>query len=359
MRAAADESVRQRKAASGHPHHHPLMYDGIWEATLSVPRYTAPGPHELFVHVRDRVGRHETATVADAYTVVNSTPDEEMPVLQSLTTSTSEVDVRQAAAPVEATIRLTDDLAGAETVFLCASHAFPTGEPSFRQAGPCSVMQMTAGTPVDATWEGTYVVPEGAPSGTWNLSIWVEDGAGNFANDFWFGPDELAAIGDNDEPRYRAIPGGAGVFSVTGVEQDANAPVLTSVVLSPTTVDTATGAVQVTADVTGTDVEGVTDVLLVISGWPGYPDDPDYPNSLQLAHVEDFELVSGTPTDGTWRATFVVAGGTPDGSYFLQVVLRDTSHFESWMSPGSGAVGPHPLTSDLAPAGNYFVVANS
>lgn len=147
---------------------------------------------------------------------------------------------------------------------------------------------------------------------------------------------------------------------MTGTAQDLNAPVLTSLTLSPPSVDTSAGAVQVTADIAGTDVEGMTGAGLFIAGYPGYPDHPDTADSLQVAWVQDFQLVSGTERDGVWRATFVVPGGTPDGSYFIQASLEDQAHTESWVSQDSGwTTDNHVLTPDLAPGGTLFVVANS
>jgi hypothetical protein len=56
----------------------------------------------------------------------------------------------------------------------------------------------------------------------------------------------------------------------------------------------------------------------------------------------------------------VVPGGTPDGSYFMQATLEDSSPFESWVSPDSGwTTNNHLLDLDLAPSGTLFVVANS
>ena len=334
--------------------------DGIWAATIRVPRYIAPGPRDVDVTVRDRVGRWSAPTISGAYTVIDTVADQEMPVLQSLSLDRTAVDVRAASQSITATVHVTDDLAGPTDLYLCPAHAFPTGTPSFRQAGGCEAMNQTSGDPRDSTWEATYVVPKGAPSGTWNFEVWISDAAGNFDNDFWFGPDELAAIGPTNEPRYRAIPDGGGVFTVQGTPQDLNAPVLTSLTLSPSTVDTTTGAVQVTADIAGTDIEGTTGAGLFIAGYPGYPDNPNWTDSIQVAWVQDFQLISGTPQDGVWRATFVVPGGTPNGSYFIQASLEDSSHFESWVSPDSGwTTDNHLLNLDLAPGGTLFVVANS
>jgi Ca2+-binding RTX toxin-like protein len=334
--------------------------DGVWATTIQVPRYITPGPRDVDVYVRDRVGRSTSATLTNAYTVLNTVSDQEMPVLQSMSLSTTAVDVRSASKPITATIHVTDDLAGATDLVLCPAHAFPSGTPKFRQAGACDSMEKTSGTPTDSTWKATYIVPKGAPSGTWNFQVWISDATGNAPNDFWFGPDELAAIEPTNEPRYRAIPDGGGTFAVQGTAQDLNAPALTSLNLNPSTVDTSTGAVQITADIAGTDIEGITGAGLFIHGYAGYPDNATWTDTVDVAWVQSFQLVRGTPQDGVWHATFVVPGGTPDGSYFIQVALQDSSHFESWVSPDSGwTTDSHLLTLELAPTGNHLVVVNS
>jgi Ca2+-binding RTX toxin-like protein len=334
--------------------------DGVWATTIEVPRFITPGARDVDVHVQDRVGRRTDETFTNAYTVLNEVSDQEMPVLQSMKLSTTAVDVRSLSRPITATIQVTDDLAGATDVYLCPAHAFPSGTPKFRQAGACEWMEQSSGTRTDSTWRATYLVPKGAPSGTWNFEVWISDAAGNAPNDFWLGPDGLAAIGRTSSPRYRAIPDGAGVFFVQGSAQDLNAPVLTSLTLNPSTVDTSTGAVQVTADIAGTDIEGITGAGLFIYGYPGYPDNPTWTDPINVAWVDSFQLRSGTPQDGVWHAGFVVPGGTPDGSYFIQVGLEDSLHFESWVSPDSGwTTDNHLLTPDLAPTGNRLTVVNS
>jgi Ca2+-binding RTX toxin-like protein len=334
--------------------------DGVWAATIRVPRFIAPGPRDVDVFVHDRVGRTAFPTRPNVYTVINTVVDRQMPVVRSLSLSTTAVDVRSAARPITATVHLTDDLAGAADLYLCPAHAFPTGTPSFRQAGSCVSMRQVSGVPTDSSWAATYLVPQAAPSGTWNFAVWVNDAAGNSPNDFWLGPDQLAALQPTSEPRYRAIPDGAGVFTVLGTAQDANAPVLKSLTLTPSVLDTSTGAVQVTADIAGTDLEGITGAGLFISGYAGYPDNPNWIDLVQIAWVTTFHLQSGTPQDGVWRATFVVPGGTPNGTYFIQAALEDSAHFESWVSPDSGwTTNNHLLTPELAPTGTHLVIANS
>ena len=182
---------------------------------------------------------------------------------------------------------------------LCEDHAFPSG--AFGRDGTCQPFKQTSGDPTDSTWEATFVVPEGATSGTWNFEVSISDAAGNLGNDLWFGPDRLAAMGPTIEPTYHAIPDDGGVFTVQGTPQDLNAPALTSLALSPCTVDTSTGAAQVTADIAGTDVEGITGADLYIAGWVGYPDHPGVESAKVTGTYVDPALSKVTVGDWAQR----------------------------------------------------------
>lgn len=333
--------------------------DGVWESTIRVPRFITEGWRDVNIDVKDRVGRWTSDSRANVYNVVNSVVDQEMPFLESLILDKDTVDVRSASKSITGTVRITDDLAGPWDVVLCPAHAFATGTPSFRQAGACVGMERVSGTRKDSTWTATYDVAKRAPSGTWNFEVWMQDASGNFGTDYWLGPDGLAAVDPADRSWYHAIPDGAGVFIVQGSPQDLNAPALTSVSLSPSGVDTSTGGVKVTAEVSATDLEGIKGAELYIGGYAGYPNNENWVDHLQIVWAQDFKLVSGTRKDGTWRTTFVVPGGTPDGTYFMSVALEDAGQWEAWVSPDSGwETDNQILTPGLAPTGNYFVVAN-
>lgn len=143
---------RQRGREAGSRH------DGVWAATITVPRYTAPGPRELDVSVRDRVGRWAYQSIDNAYTVRDAVVDHQMPVLRSISLSTTSVDVRAASRSITVSVRLTHDLAGATDVMVSPSHAYPDG--TFQTADDRYFMEQTSGSPTDATWETTYVIPE-------------------------------------------------------------------------------------------------------------------------------------------------------------------------------------------------------
>ena len=336
--------------------------DGVWAAYVNVPHGAAPGPRTVYIQVYDRVGRITDDTRSAGYTVVGSAADTQMPVITSVNLDSASYDVRTAARAVTTTVQMSDDLAGASSVYVCLAHAFPSGEPSFRQAGACEQMSMVSGSARNATWRASSTIARGAVGGTWNVEIRVADGSGNSSvEDRWFGPDGFASATEGySSPQYRAIPHGAGAFTVLGSDPDTHPPSLGSVRLSTSQVDTRTGAVEVTADIVAADVEGISDVGLTIDGYPGSTTTPDYNDRITLVSGLRITRVSGSAQNGVWRATFTIAGGTPDGTYAIGVFLQDSAHLESWVAENSGTSdGNHLLTDALAPTGTHFVVANS
>ncbi|MET0449286.1 MAG: calcium-binding protein [Aeromicrobium sp.] len=331
--------------------------DGVWRAGIRIARFSTPGPRALDLNARDRVGRWSSETRENVFTVVNSRVDREMPVLTSMRLSTTWVDARAAARPVTATITVTDDLAGPKDLTLCPTYAKVPGH-WFEGYGTCVAMRRVSGGPRSSTWTATATVPKGAVGGTWNMEVRINDAADNRPDDSWFGPDAWTALGSVDEPRYKQIPGGAGAFTVVGRAVNMHPPELTSVTLTPSTVDTSRGAVRITATMSGTDDEGITSANLSVSGPPAGATPGTFP-WVDVGYVSDFHLVRGTAKNGTWQGTFVVPGGTPDGAYWIQASFADRDNTTAWASPRSGWGTDGTLDNTPMPSTTELVVANS
>ncbi|MBD8606348.1 hypothetical protein IFT73_05730 [Aeromicrobium sp. CFBP 8757] len=328
--------------------------DGVWTGVVDVPRFSQPGPRSLSVYVRDRVGRSTYVERENVFSVVNNRVDQSMPVVTGLSLSATTIDVRSSSQPVTGSVTISDDLAGAKDVRMCLMRA-DTDSEGYYLATACAYMAQVSGGPQSSTWRGTATVPQGSVSGTWNVQILVDDAAEIRPTDVWNGPDAHRQR-DADDLSQHLIPGGAGAFSVLGVAQVSDPPRLTSVTLSPATVDTSRGAVRVTATMTGTDDEGITSTRLNIGGQVSPTGISGY---IDIANVTDFRLISGTPRDGTWQTTFVVPGGTPDGTYSIQAGFSDARRSTSWSSPGSSGGSDGSLDRTPLPSTTHFVVANS
>jgi Ca2+-binding RTX toxin-like protein len=322
--------------------------NGWWTTTVTVPQYALPGTRDLNAFLTDRVGRPGWQGFPEALTVVDLRPDLAAPVVRSMSVDPASVDVRAAARTVTATVRISDDRAGAETVYLCAAHLFAD---AYRQAAACENLQRTSGTALDGVWRGSYTVPRGAVSGDWNFQVWIDDASGNHPTQYYTGPDQVAWESANlAEPWGIPLPGGAGRFRVTG-SSDINAPVLRTVTLDPPTLDVTTTSKTVHLDIAVTDVEGVTGVGADVSAG-------DFPDHVDLGSSSDAVLISGTPKDGVWRLSIPVAQGTPPGSYELQLWVEDLTHWVSWFSPGSSHAQPgtNVLTPAQTPVGSVITV---
>ncbi|MDO9378323.1 MAG: calcium-binding protein [Nocardioidaceae bacterium] len=329
--------------------------DGIWKAEITVPANRRPGEQEVAARLQDRVGHPGATAPSRSFTVVNTVLDRESPVVRSLTLDRTTVDARTEQQFIWVTVRITDDLTGpTDDVLVCLSHASATGSPVFRRVGDCSQLSKVSGTVRDSTWRGAILIPEGADDGTWNTDLRVGDASGTHGSTTWWGPDSLAAQPAGST--LRALPGGAGAFRVVGTAVDTRAPRLTSVRMSPSTVDTTHGAKVVTVEVAGTDAEGITGVAFLVGGYSDRAGPDDW---LQIASIFSFDLVRGTRTNGVWRKTFVVPGGTPNGTYPIEARLQDKTHLESWTADGNGWGSAHTLDATTAPTGANLVVANS
>jgi Ca2+-binding RTX toxin-like protein len=348
VRVTDDTGVRQVQIGHVARLTRGTVRDGWWNATITIPQYSEPGLRAVDVSLTDRVGRSGQGFFPERITVVNSRPDRQPPVVRSMSVSPASVDVRAAAEEVTATMRITDDLAGVEGGYLCPAHLYAD---AFRQADACSSLERTSGTARDGLWTASYTVPRGAVGGQWNFQVWVEDASGNHPTQYYFGPDQLQWEAAHDvEPWGLPLPDGAGRFTVTG-SSDNNAPVLTSMTLSPPSVDVRTSSATVTVDLAATDLEGITSAGVSVAG----ETDQGW---IDLGSDSDPTLVSGTPEDGVWRLRLPIAQGTPPGTYRIQVWLEDVTHFTSWLSPGSSTYDSSQqlLTPEQAPTGSVLTV---
>lgn len=298
--------------------------DGWWSGTLVVPRYIEGGSMTVHVFLKDRVGRHSSPAFGNRLTVVSRNPDRSPPRVVDSWIGTTSVDVRTSTKTFPASVRIVDDVAGAKPwgTHLCPSHLFADG---FRQAGACEQLVLVSGTVRDGWWRAVMTVPARSASGTWNLSAWVEDDSTRWGLTFWDGPDLHAWQQANPPVTGVPLPGRGGRFTVQGVG-DTNAPVVSTVRISPSTVNGMAGPTRVTVDVAARDVEGISAVSLFARG-------QDSESGVDLA-VSEAQRVSGTARDGVWRFTVDVVQGTPPGTYYLQVVVEDLTHWVTFVSPG-------------------------
>lgn len=305
--------------------------DGWWKTTMTVPRWAVPGDYEVSATLRDRVGRWAGETFpARTVTVVDRNPDLDTPEVSLLTPSTtSKYDVRVAGQDVTVKVRATDAVSGVFYVDLCLYKP----QEGYYTNLPCSGAELVSGDRYDGVWKADVRIPRGSTGGDWNVGLDVLDRARRGQSpDHWFGPDLYRVWTDGGrttEPHVHALPDNRGRFAVIG-RHDSTAPRITGSSITPDTIDTFRGPQTVTVSIDAADAadEGVTGVGVSLHAATSDGSEPSFaPVSL--------DLVSGTATKGTWRATIEVPQGTPPGRYYLQVWVEDITHWRSYVSSGS------------------------
>lgn len=306
--------------------------DGWWEVDLTVPRGAPAGDYGFEGSARDAVGRSMQIRQG-VVKVADADPDTSVPVVEELATPASqlEIDVRASKQTVPVHARLTDAGTGIVSARACLWQ--PVEEGGFTPRG-CAALQRGSGTPYDGWWDGAIDVPAGAVGGDWNLVVYVADRARASLEIMYLGPDRYARSiepyrGINENP----LPGGVGRVHVVGVS-DSNPPVVTSLAMTPTSVDTVTGPAEVTFRVEATDVEGIDGISMLLR--PANAANGDGQAYLPLV---DFSLSSGTLQDGTWTGTLTIPQGFPPGEHYVAVSVWDGAHARTW------AAAHHPLAS--------------
>lgn len=305
--------------------------DGWWEDTFLIRRWTEPGSYSVLADLRDRVRRNSTHEVRDALEVANSTPDRDLPTVVQLIrpTVSTVVDVRTDARTVVIEARIQDTLSGvSDGNSFCLYKPVDGGYTNL----PCPTAVLVSGTRYDGVWRARIQIPRGETGGDWNVGIDARDRAHLHETRMWLGPDLWSYWtdgGSNPDPHLAELPDGAGRFSVLGTT-DSAAPRVTGVTISPSRIDTLPGPVKVDFEVTATDVpgEGVDAVGISIHGAENDRTGVDF-------EFLDLALTGGTDVDGTWTGSYWVPQGTPPGTYYLQVVVSDPTHYRSYFSPGS------------------------
>ena len=280
------------------------LHDGVWKCTATVPKGAAAGTWTMTqLNLRDFAGNQKVYTRAEliaagfptTLTVVNTAPPATPPALTGLSFSPDPVNVGASDAPVEITFTATAS-AGLREAY--ASITPTRGEAVASVDRSCSTTTRAGGTSTAGTWKCSIPIPRHAPGGTWQVSTWVADSAGNITA---YSSSQLAA---------RGLPGS---FQVVSPNEDVTAPALTGVSVDPATVSVANGAtfvrVTLTATDAGTGVSHGTTSLSPVSG---------------SGHGCSAEPVTGVPQQSaTIVCNIPIAAGAVEGKWSLDVYISD------------------------------------
>ena len=302
-------------------------HDGVWKCTATLPRGARAGTWAFAqINLVDQAHNQSIYTRAQllaagfptTLTVVNTAPPPAPPALTGLSFSPSPVNVGASDVPVEITFTATAEAGVRE------AYAFigPTrGQAVGVVDRSCSATTRAGGTSTSGTWKCSITIPRHAPGGTWQVSTWVADSAGNITS---YSPAQLAS---------RGLPGS---FQVVSPNEDVTAPSLTGVTLDPATVSVASGTAFVRVTLTATDAgTGVN------HGTPGLA--PPSGNGMGCSA----EPVTGVPQqNATIICHIPIAAGAVEGNWSLSVYISDAvGNSSSYTSEQLRALGfPYEVT---------------
>lgn len=270
--------------------------DHMLRGTLTLPRYSGAGRYELReLDVLDRAGNRTPNAYtgwpgdepAGSFEVVMTAEDDSPPVLESFDISDATVDTTAAEQEITFTAQVSEVGTGVDRVQVVLDPPAP-GE--FGDLRP--QMTRTSGSDEgESTWTGSFRVQRFVGSGTWDVSVAVSDRLGN-------GSSSTSA------------------FGVVSGPIDRTAPDTTTVTRSPRTIDVREHSDQVVVSVHGADAGSGVDHGRVFLD-PQYRADSGAPSA-------PLELVSGSSTEGVWRATLTAPRcGTAAGVLPIELDLTD------------------------------------
>ena len=300
--------------------------DAIYDISVIVPRYAQRGTWTVgALALKDPAGNQRSyyptqLTAAGYPTTFEQTgaDDTSGPVLQSMVISPSTIDTSSSNQTVKTRVHVTDDLSG-------------VGTPTINFSGPGGQFlagsgQRVSGTDTDAIYDISVIVPRYAQRGTWTVgALALKDPAGNQRSYY---PTQLTAAG------YPTT------FEQTGAD-DTSGPVLQSMVISPSTIDTSSSNQTVKTRVHVTDdLSGVGTPTINFSG----------PGGQFLAGSG--QRVSGTDTDAIYDISVIVPRYAQRGTWTVgALALKDPAGNQRSYYPTQLTAAGYPTTFDVADDG--------
>jgi hypothetical protein len=163
--------------------------DGIYEATVVIPRYAEAGEWNLDLWSRDKTGNagnysnntgpdyigyntFPAAISQKTISIASSLVDVAGPELTSLSVSKSSLIVSTDSQEVIVTANWKDELSGLQ------SCGFNFTSPSGNQS-VSGHFEKVYGTTSNGTYQGKFVIPPRVEGGEWNLELWAYDELNN------------------------------------------------------------------------------------------------------------------------------------------------------------------------------------
>lgn len=181
--------------------------NGVWQATLTMPRYSGGNWELTSVCLSDAVTNHVSLTstqlaamginpvLTDSSTPSDTTP----PTLTGLSFAPTVVDTSSSSQNVTVTLSASDDISGvffglfnSYYYYIEAEFESPSGNQYVSTEGIYSNPVPIAGTLLAGTWQLTAQWPQYSEQGTWNLNyLTLQDAVGNSV---FYSPTQLQAL---------------------------------------------------------------------------------------------------------------------------------------------------------------------
>ena len=326
--------------------------NGTYEGIVTVPAALAPDTWESVLSVQDASGKVryiDTIFGGEPFpgggsgqlTIQNTgAPDSTPPIVTSYTLTPGTVDVGMGAQDVTVDLAVTDDVSGLAGITIQFYNSALALQTSLTWSPSAGNLTRISGDELNGTYQGIITIPGYIAADTWDSTITVNDVLLNSRS------YDTILLG-------QPFPGGAtGKITVQNSGSvDAADPVLTSISLSPSTVDAGPGNQGVTVSLSATDdVAGVEHLSIDF-----------YNSSGGLVASLSFD---GGPSDGLTRVSGDALSGVYEGLLIVsQFAAADTWDSHVTLEDGAGRIrhyGPA-VGGDAFPGGvpGQLTVQNS
>jgi len=295
--------------------------DGVWTASVTLPKGSPEGSYEMSVGVIDEVGNSDIYSASQLFslgfpsTVTQTGAGESQPPPQvsAVSVMPSTVSTCSSAQSVTVTVAAGDAPAGISR--LQVSLAGPHSQQATAFA------TLVSGSAQNGEWSAELTLPEHAAQGEWGLAIGERDQAGN---ETFLSSAQLQAHG-----------------FASGIQQtcagDTTPPEVTAVTLTPASVDTAGEAQSVAVEAQAADdLSGVAGLTATLTS-----------GGQQTSG--SLTLQSGSPLDGRWRGSLKLPQYSKQGIWGLS--LRATDKIGNVLSLSPGQLAALGLPSSISQAG--------
>lgn len=278
--------------------------DGIWRYSCTIPSSARNGTYTATPYAQDRVNNFTNTNGGSldptrvTFTVTGGSGDGQGPDIVTLTTSLGTV---RPGDTFTVDARVIDP-----SGVTYAGVSFGIGDLQYDFCG--QFMTLVFGSDTDGVWRLTCTVPQLVRNGTYTVTPYARDGSNNFTNTNggWLDPTRAT-------------------FIVVGGSNDSVGPeivTLTSSLASVTVGNTFT------IDARITDPIGVTRAGVMFTT-----------NGVQNDFCgQTMTLVSGSPTDGTWRLTCTVPRTARVGTYVVTPYAQDA--LSNYTNTNGGVLDP-------------------